>query len=41
MRRMNQIVGMVNLNENGKLIYNALKKEYPKAELLLVTWLDT
>jgi len=29
------------LNENGKLIYDALKKEYPKAELLLVTWLDT
>lgn len=29
------------LNDNGKLIYDALKKEYAKADLLLVTWLDT
>lgn len=29
------------LNENGKIIYDALKKEYNKADLLLVTWLDT
>jgi hypothetical protein len=29
------------LNESGKLVYDTLEKQYPKAELLLVTWLDT
>lgn len=29
------------LNDNGKLIYDTMKKEYPKSALLLVTWLDT
>ena len=29
------------LNEGGKSIYNSLKSAYPKAKLVLVTWLDT
>lgn len=29
------------LNEDGKSIYNSLKSTYPKAKLVLVTWLDT
>lgn len=29
------------LNDSGKGIYDALKNAYPKAKLILVTWLDT
>ena len=29
------------LNESGKGIYDSLKSAYPKAKLVLVTWLDT
>lgn len=29
------------LNDAGKGIYDALKNAYPKAKLILVTWLDT
>lgn len=29
------------LSESGRLVYESLKKAYPKARLLLLTWLDT
>lgn len=29
------------LNEAGKNIYDSLKNSYPKAKIILVTWLDT